>query len=341
METVATLKEQYEALKAEIPKMRIRDAAHNLQVGEAQLVALNVGNGVTKLEGNWSELLKEIQSLGKVMALTRNNDAVHERKGVYNNVSFEGPVGLVLDADIDLRLFMMYWATGFAVTEGDRHSLQFFDKSGEAVHKIYMLEESNMEAYHALVNKYKAAVQTTEVETSPYPAPAAELPDSEIDVAAFQEGWKNIQDTHEFFGLNKKFKLTRTQALRLAPVDFVQQVPNDTTRKMLQVAAERQVPIMVFVGSRGCIQIHSGEVTKLMEAGPWYNVLDPEFNLHLRETQIASTYIVKKPSVDGIVTAIEVFDEKGEMIIQFFGKRKPGIPELETWRDVVKTVSGN
>jgi putative hemin transport protein len=76
-----------------------------------------------------------------------------------------------------------------------------------------------------------------------------------------------------------------------------------------------------------------------MEAGPWYNVLDPEFNLHLRETKIASTYVVKKPSVDGIVTAIEVFDDKGEMIIQFFGKRKPGIPELETWREVVKTVS--
>lgn len=339
METVATLKEQYEAIQAENPKMRIRDAAHALQVGEAQLVALRVGEGVTKLEGNWSELLKEIQSLGKVMALTRNNDAVHERKGVYNNVSFEGPVGLVLDADIDLRLFMMHWATGFAVTEGDRHSLQFFDKSGEAAHKIYMLEESNMEAYHALVNKYKAAEQTTVVETSPYPAPPAELPDSEIDVLAFQEGWKNIQDTHEFFGLIKKFKLTRTQALRLSPSDFVQQVPNDTTRKMLQVAAERQVPIMVFVGSRGCIQIHTGEVTKLMEAGPWYNVLDPEFNLHLREIQIASTYIVKKPSVDGIVTAVEVFDEKGEMIIQFFGKRKPGIPELETWREVVKTVS--
>jgi Putative heme degradation protein len=339
METVATLKEQYEALQAENPKMRIRDAAHTLQVGEAQLVALRVGEGVTKLEGNWSELLKEIQGLGKVMALTRNNDAVHERKGVYNNVSFEGPVGLVLDADIDLRLFMMYWTTGFAVAEGDRHSLQFFDKSGEAVHKIYMLEESNMEAYHALVNKYKAAEQTTEVETSPYPTPPAELPDSEIDVAAFQEGWKNIQDTHEFFGLIKKFKLTRTQALRLSPSDFVQQVSNDTTRKMLQVAAERQVPIMVFVGSRGCIQIHTGEVTKVMEAGPWYNVLDPEFNLHLRETKIASTYIVKKPSVDGIVTAIEVFDDKGEMIIQFFGKRKPGIPELETWREVVKTVS--
>ena len=32
---------------------------------------------------------------------------------------------------------------------------------------------------------------------------------------------------------------------------------------------------------------------------------------------------------------LEVFDEAGEMIVQFFGKRKPGIPEREDWRTLV------
>jgi putative hemin transport protein len=83
------------------------------------------------------------------------------------------------------------------------------------------------------------------------------------------------------------------------------------------------------------IQIHSGVVTKLMDIPGWFNVLDPDFNLHVREAAIHSCWVVRKPSVDGTITAIECFDDQGEQIVQLFGKRKPGIPELASWRSLV------
>jgi putative hemin transport protein len=334
-----SLKEQWEQLKTESPKMRIRDAAKQLGVTEAELVATGVGQNVTRLEGDWKAFLVEVAVLGKVMALTRNDDAVHERKGVYNNITFQGPVGTALNEDIDLRLFMMNWGSGYAVNENDRFSFQFFDKSGEATHKIYCTEDSNMEAYHELTKKYTAAEQTTEVVITPFPPKAAEKADTEIDIAGFQEAWKGIKDTHEFFGMLAKFGVSRTQAMRLSPAEYVKQVDNDILRKMLLAASERNVPIMVFVANKGCIQIHTGEVKKVMEAGPWFNVLDPDFNLHVRESAVASSYVVKKPSEDGTITSIEIFDDKGEMIVQFFGKRKPGIPELPEWRQLVKDLT--
>lgn len=333
------LKAQWEQLLAENPKLRIRDAAKQLGVSEAALLATGTGTTVTRLEGDWKEFLVEVAGLGKVMALTRNDDAVHERKGVYNNITFQGPVGTALNEDIDLRLFMMHWGSGFAVNENDRLSYQFFDKSGDATHKIYCTDDSHIEAYHALTQKYKAADQSPEVAVTAYPAAAPEKADSEIDVAAFHEAWRGIKDTHEFFGMLGKHGVSRLQAMRLAPAEFVKEVSNDMARKVLDAASERNIPIMVFVGNRGCIQIHTGEVKKVMEAGPWYNVLDPDFNLHIRESAITHTYAVKKPSVDGIVTAIEVYDSKGEMIVQFFGKRKPGIPELTEWRQIVQDLT--
>lgn len=334
-----SLKEQWEQLKAENPKMRIRDAATQLGVSEAELVATGVGQHVTKLEGDWKAFLVEVAALGKVMALTRNDDAVHERKGVYNNITFQGPVGTALNEDIDLRLFMMNWGSGYAVNENDRLSFQFFDKSGEATHKIYCTEDTDMEAYHALAKKYTAAEQTSVVEVAPFPPKPEEKADSEIDVAGFHEAWKSIKDTHEFFGMLAKFGVSRIQAMRLSPQDFVKQVDNDIIRRMLTGAAERNIPIMVFVANKGCIQIHTGEVKKVMEAGPWFNVLDPDFNLHVRENAITHSYVVKKPSEDGTITSIEIFDDKGEMIVQFFGKRKPGIPELTTWRQLVQDLT--
>ena len=55
---------------------------------------------------------------------------------------------------------------------------------------------------------------------------------------------------------------------------------------MLEGAAAAELPVMIFVGNPGCVQIHSGPVRRIEVMGPWLNVLDPRFNLHLREDLI-------------------------------------------------------
>jgi putative hemin transport protein len=105
---------------------------------------------------------------------------------------------------------------------------------------------------------------------------------------------------------------------------------------LLDRAATAAVPIMVFVGSRGVIQIHSGPVERVKVLGPWLNVLDRRFNLHLRADQVAAAWLVRKPTDDGVVTSVELFDGQERLIAQFFGVRKPGKPELAAWRDLAE-----
>lgn len=291
-----------------------------------------------RLEGDFRELLKEVPTLGYVMALTRNDNIVHERKGVYEKVSFNEQTGLVLGPDIDLRLFMSHWHFGFAVDENGRKSLQFFDQDGTAVHKIYLTDQSDVAAYDALVQKYLATDQSTPIVTVQYPEKTAEESNEDIDVQAFQEAWLAMQDTHEFFGLLRKYKLERQAGLRLAPEGHAEQISVEQFKKLFETVAERELPIMVFAGSPGCIQIHTGPVKKLVTMGPWYNVLDPTFNMHLREDQIDTIWVTRKPTKDGIVTGLDLFDKEGNNIALVFGKRKPGIPEMKEWQDVVADV---
>jgi len=333
---IQTIKAQWDAFKEQNPKVRIRDAAKQLGVSEADLVNTGISLNVVRLNNQFQELLKEVNTLGKVMALTRNDYCVHERKGIYKKATFNGHIGLVVTPDIDLRLFMSQWAFGFAVNESERYSLQFFGKSGEAVHKIYLIEDSNKQAYQELVTKYTAEDQQETLSILPAPAPVAELPDTEINVNEFREGWKALQDTHDFHPLLKKHQLTRTQALRLAPEGYAISLEIAVLKDILENAAESGQEIMVFTGSAGCIQIHTGPVTKLVETGPWFNVLDPDFNMHLRMDGIDTVWLVKKPTSDGWVHSIEVFDKEGNTIVQFFGKRKPGIPESEGWRTLLR-----
>ncbi len=95
---------------------------------------------------------------------------------------------------------------------------------------------------------------------------------------------------------------------------------------------------MVFVGNAGIIQIHTGEVEKVLEGRGWFNVMDEQFNLHINRNEIASAWIVKKPTDEGIVSSLEIFNRRGENVALFFGKRKPGIPEKQEWRELLATI---
>lgn len=339
------LLQKWEALKAENPHIRIRNAAQQLGVSEVELLATKTGENVTRLRPEFKEILLEVETLGKVMGLTRNEECVHERKGIYANGDFSNPhAGLFVNEDIDMRIFLSVWDKVFAVTEesehGTRTSFQFFGKDGEAIHKIYLTKDSNTKAFEALVEKYKSENQSTHETTTPLPLSIEEKPDTEIDLEGFHTAWATLKDTHDFFALLKKFGVTRTQALRLAPSEYyAQKIDNQATVKVLEAAAKTKTPIMVFVGNKGNIQIHTGRIRKTMWHHTWFNIMDPDFNLHLDMSKIASTYIVRKPAEGDIVTSVEVFNEMGDLIVQFFGKRKPGIPELEEWRDIIKIIT--
>lgn len=333
---VNELREKWEALKAENPHLRIRNAALQLGVSEADLLVTHIGEGVTVLKPEFQNILTEVEKLGKVMALTRNDECVHERKGTYLNGDFSSPhAQLFVGEDIDLRIFLNSWKFAFAVVEGDKKSLQFFGKDGLALHKIYLTKDSNEAAFDTIVEGNKAENQN-EVFTFEAIAPKpAEKPDSEIDAEGFKKAWVELKDTHEFFMMTRKFGVSRTQALRLAPEGFAKKIDNAKVVNILEDASEKNVPIMAFVGNRGIIQIHTGNVKKTLWHQQWFNVMDPDFNLHLDVTKITEAWIVKKPTEDGEVTAIEVFNSEGDFIVQFFGKRKPGIPELQEWKDLV------
>lgn len=328
----AALRARNEALAASQPGLRARNLAQALGVSEAEWVAAGCGGvKATALQGAPQEIFRELGTLGEVMALTRNDWCVHERHGVYEDIQAEGPVGLVLGPDIDLRVFFTAWKSAWAVEQDGRHSLQFFDGAGVAVHKVYRKDATDAAAYDALVARFAGESQWPVAE--PY-APAADAQRVE-DAQAWRQAWLGMKDTHEFFPLLRRFKVSRLAALAAAGEDLAQPVAADAVERMLRSASESGLSIMCFVGNRGMIQIHSGPVQTLRRTGPWFNVLDPMFNLHLDTTAIASAWVVNKPTSDGWVTSLEVYAGNGDLIVQFFGERKPGKPELTGWRELM------
>ena len=323
------------------PKARERDLAGLLGISEADLVAASCGAGARRIRADVDAFLTGAPALGEVMALTRNESAVHEKIGVYEKPVLGKHASTVLGSEIDLRIFPRHWVHGFAVekVEGGevRRSLRFFDAAGEAVHKLHLRDASSVDAYEALVAEMLMDDQSDAIEVSAGPARTADNDDDAGPHADdLRERWSRMTDVHQFVTILRDLKLSRRRAVELVGPEFAWRIDDDAVPAMMRLAANEALPIMCFVGNGGCIQIHSGPIAEIKPMGPWINVLDPTFHLHLRTDHITDVWAVRKPNVDGHVSSIEAYGADGQMIIQFFGQRKEGSDERREWRGIVE-----
>lgn len=315
--------DQIRALRAETPKARARDFAAQHQITEAELVAAFVGHGNTPIVADPDRLVPWVGRLGDVMALTRNEHCVHERRGTYSDYRTGTFASMVLDPEIDLRIFPKHWVHAFAVEEasedGPKRSLQVFDAAGDAVHKVHLKPESRHELWADLLRNMRLPVPPLAF------APRSPVQPAKGEVSgapALRRAWDKMTDTHQFLGLVKDHDMNRLGAYRVAGTPYAERLEPEAVTLTLRQAADSAIPLMIFVGNAGCIQIHGGKIEKVVPMGPWINVMDPRFNLHLRADRLAEVYRVWKPTRTGDVFSVEGFAPDGELILQIFGYRK-------------------
>lgn len=327
------------SLRADNPKARARDFAHANALTEAQLVAAHVGHGAVAIDPTPDRLFPLIRYLGDVMALTRNDSCVHERRGVYSDYRSGPHAAMVLDPEIDLRLFPAHWKHAFAVMEqgedGPKRSLQIFDAAGDAVHKVHLKPESDSAAFDALAATLGLPDQSQTLTLSPRIPPEGPK-GNPARADDLRRDWDAMTDTHQFNTLTRRLKMNRLGAYQLAGPSRAQRVTKDGITRTLHAAAEGAIPLMIFVGNQGCIQIHGGPIAKVVPMGPWINVMDPRFNLHLRTDHIAEVWRVRKPTRTGDAISIEAFDPHGSLILQIFGYRKDAPPTA--WNTFTTTL---
>jgi len=302
------MKQDYARLCAEHARLkretdwRQREIAAYLHLSEGELLAAHVGEQALRLRPDWPGLLAELEGLGRVMALTRNQACVHEKIGSYRGFHHQDGIGLLHGPQIDLRIYLSHWAHAFALRETSARGWRHRQQPGLSL---------------ALA--------------PPAPAPVYAA-DQHVDLARLRQSWGSLRSTHDFSALLGAFALERQQALRLAGGDFAWRVSRASLVRVLAQARDLGLPIMVFFGNPGMLQIHSGVVRQLTLSDPWLNILDPDFSLHLRRDLLASAWVVRKPTRDGVVTSLELFDTEGASVAWLFGARQPGQAERPQWR---------
>lgn len=329
------LKNRLDSYKEENPQATLVDIAKYMNITELEALHCQVDQKtVFALRGEWKRLFEVLPQLGRVMALTRNEYVVHECKGHYGPASWKGPGGLVHSDTIDLRMFSSQWKYLYAVQvknpRGLLHSFQIFDGHGRAVHKIFLEPAADTDAYWGLVHELHMYNPELSGISPPPLAEATKAMDA-VAVENFRRDWSLLQDTHEFFGLLRKYELPRLQAMEIAGPAFVREVTPEALARVLEMSRDQGEALMAFVGNSGMIQIYSGKVQNIKRVGDWLNVLDPDFNLHIQEKGVKRVFVVHKPTRYGVVSSVEVFSPEGDLILSLFGCRKDDQQQAPEW----------
>ena len=342
-QTVPITPDAIRAFQAGNTGMRPRDQADALGIPEAQLVAASVGAGATRIAPHPDQVMAAARKLGEVMALTRNPSCVHEKVGEYANYHPGDHAAMILTETIDLRIFPAHWCHAFMVEAagkaGPRRSLQVFDAAGDAVHKIILRDASRHEAWDGPLASLALPDQGPTLDLAP--RQPVEAPKARPDKAeTLRAEWRRMTDTHQFLRLTSRLRMNRLGAYRIAGAPFVRALAPEAVDNMLTALAGTGIAVMIFVGNRGCIQIHSGPVHTLKPIGPWQNVLDPGFNLHLRRDHISEVWAVEKQTRAGPTVSVEAFDARGGLIAQVFGLRKESDDHRAAFAALVADLPG-
>lgn len=320
-------------------RLRRREAARRLDTSELALVAATIGSHSIRLRPDMGDILGRLGSLGPVLGMTRNDHAVIEKAGVYQGWHAHPHAAMFVGPDIDLRCFIGGWAQAWAVTSlgphGPRRSLEFFDAAGEAVHKVYARPDTDDAAWQALVERCADPDQGRWCRLEAPSAADETVDPATVDRDALLAAWDAMEDVHHFHGLLRRFRLSRSDATRLAAEAWSRRVDAGAVVSLLEDAAAEQVPLMVFVGSHANIQIHSGAIRHLKWHEGWFNILDPGFNLHLSVAAIAESWVTTKPIKNGQVTALECYAADGTVICSWFGLHKGHEAERADWRSLL------
>ena len=255
-----SLKKEYLQFKEnpENSKLRIRDISNKLNVSEAELLSLSVTDSVSFLSiNNFIHFFTYLFSnIDKVMFLIRSDFVVHEKiinpldyKIINNSIIHKQNNSLLIKFNTEIFKYSFF--------EIKRHnnrklkSFQFFDPNGISVLKIYLKGKKDVE-FENLANQHIFKY------------------DYQIQKDLISD--KNIKNENNKSNENPSYPDSKI-----------------TLRGLLNGIAKKSIPVNISAFGLECVQHHSDIIKNIIDYGPWLNVMDKNFNIHVLENKISKS----------------------------------------------------
>ena len=292
-EKLAILKQDWSNFQSnpDNQKIRIRDAAAQLGVSEAELLSTEINNESTaylKID-DMSKFFNSLSSMDRIMFLIRNNHVVHEKTVDCQDISIDVDFIYIKNKTKDILLKFDLISLSHVFFQKKMHSgrqlrsFQFFNNNGDSVLKVYLkgkTEQEFDEIAHKYISDYRYELQKM---------------------------------NGDFLPLNIVLDIPLLDESSILKEESI--LNSNTLRKLLNKASDTQKPIQIHGLGLNAIQYHRDIVEKIVDYGPWLNVIDKNFNIHILEKGISKTILFKYSQNNKEVYSIECFDSNNNHLL--------------------------
>lgn len=258
-------------------KKRTREMAAALGCTEAELVASGAGSEEVRFlpVERAEEWLRAAAGVGRSMWLLRNEATVLEADTTLSDIRRDVD-HLELEGpglSIRLRAGQCRFAFFIKTEQGPPRSLQIFDPRGGAVLKLYLKNKNRIQSF----------------DTALAPHFLSERPEA-LEIANGEPSG--------FFG--------ETSSAGGDPLEPA------AVRSLLEEASRREETVVLSAANPGGRMTADHRPSRLVPMEDWFNILDPGFNLHLRESLLTRALLQRRES--GV--RCRFFRECGEPVLE-------------------------
>jgi putative hemin transport protein len=267
---------------------RARDAAETLGVTEVELVASTCGSRSAPVRAsrlstaNVAALFPQLATLGVVKTQTRNGCAVLEVVGPF--------------PDACIRPRFEQWRSAFVVHDTSRNatrtSLQLFDARGSAIHKVFLLRESDPAALAKIEADHTAAGEGA---TTPRLVSSADPTSSDATTD----------------------RAARLEQLRAMGPDAAHPLSSGALSRLLRSLCEPGSPVTIAVHNAGAAHVHAVRARRAVSKREWLSLLDTGVKLLIHRASITDMWSVR--DVAGTATSLEIFDGERRAAVLSYG----------------------
>ena len=287
------LKSKWKKFQQDNPKVRIRDAAYQMKVSEAELLSTEINETVSfLLIEDMTAFIKDVLKVDKIMLLIRSDYVVHEKTIKTKNIRLEDNQIIDLDKndcsilDFNIDAFEYVFFQKKMHSNRELKSFQFFDKAGTAILKIY-LKGKDLGFFDEIDLKYK---KTYNYEMQ-----------SDLDINN-----SNLLDSK--IKINLPFDTINSKTT-------CRDISVKSLRLILENASDMKTPIQIHALGLGTIQYHRNTVRNIVDYGPWVNVIDQKFNLHVLENGLTRASLIQYQFKDCQQYLINFFDKNNTHVL--------------------------
>tara|TARA_Y100001970_G_scaffold52986_1_gene67030 strand:- start:7757 stop:8674 length:918 start_codon:yes stop_codon:yes gene_type:complete len=271
--------------KSENKKIRIRNAADALNTTEANLLSTEIGKNATYLKINdYKSLLEDLLQIDKLMLLIRTDYVVHELIIETSNVNITNKRLFYKDQNSSIIEYNLE-IFQYAFFENKKHGKKDL-KSFQLFDKYgtsllkIYLKGFKSELFDKIALKYKS--------------------DYKYEIQ------KN-DDKKNQHGINKNPYNSDTSN-------------NNTLREILDISSNEEIPLEINAFGNQITQYYSGKIKNIVDFGPWINIIDKSFNLHVLEKCITRNIV--KYDKENKLFIIDLFDKSNDRVLEIKLKRQ-------------------